>query len=95
MCRATPTSGSFGATLEAHPFLIAAFCRLAKSVSHSEQIGWMVGAVGIELTVLSTAPGLQSGRYLEQVADYFDRLDSNRANRRQNAVDRNAPRRDR
>jgi hypothetical protein len=29
-------------------FLIAAFCRLAKSVSHSQQMGWLVGAVGIE-----------------------------------------------
>jgi hypothetical protein len=38
-------------------FLIAAFCRLAKSLSHSKHIGWLVGAVGIEptpLTVLST-----------------------------------------
>jgi hypothetical protein len=31
-------------------FLIAAFCRLAKSLSHSEQMGWLVGAVGIEPT---------------------------------------------
>ena len=31
-------------------FLIAAFCRLAKSLSHSQQIGWLVGAVGIEPT---------------------------------------------
>src|SRR5258708_7728607 len=37
-----------GATQEAHLFLIAAFCRLAKSLSHSEQMGWLVGAVGIE-----------------------------------------------
>ncbi len=37
------------ATREAHLFLIAAFCRLAKSLSHSEQMGWLVGAVGIEL----------------------------------------------
>ena len=29
-------------------FLIAAFCRLAKSLSHSQQMGWLVGAVGIE-----------------------------------------------
>ena len=28
----------------------AAFCRLAKSLSHSEQMGWLVGAVGIEPT---------------------------------------------
>ena len=27
-------------------FLIAAFCRLAKSLSHSEQMGWLVGAGG-------------------------------------------------
>ncbi len=33
-----------GATLEA----LAAFCRLAKPLSHSEQMGWLVGAVGIE-----------------------------------------------
>jgi hypothetical protein len=31
-------------------FLIAAFCRLAKSLSHSEQMRWLVGAVGIEPT---------------------------------------------
>ena len=36
-------SGSF--------FLIAAFCRLAKLLSYSEQMGWLVGAVGIELKV--------------------------------------------
>jgi hypothetical protein len=36
-----------GATLEAL-FLIATFCRLEKSLSHSEQMGWLVGAVGIE-----------------------------------------------
>jgi hypothetical protein len=29
-------------------FLIAALCRLAKSLNHSEQMGWLVGAVGIE-----------------------------------------------
>lgn len=29
--------------------LIAAFCRLAKSLSCSQQMGWSVGAVGIEL----------------------------------------------
>jgi hypothetical protein len=29
-------------------FLIAAFCRLAKPLNHSEQMGWLVGAVGIE-----------------------------------------------
>ncbi|SRR6266550_422051 len=37
--------GAIGATREA---LIAAFCRLAKSLSHSVQMGWLVGAVGIE-----------------------------------------------
>ena len=37
-----------GATHEARFFLIAAFCRLAKSLSHSELMGWLVGAVGIE-----------------------------------------------
>jgi hypothetical protein len=46
-----------GATLEA---LIAAFCRLAKSLNHSEQMGWLVGVVGIEFTsqkiLLSLAP---------------------------------------
>jgi hypothetical protein len=31
-------------------FLIAAFCRFAKSLSHSKQMGWLVGAVGIEPT---------------------------------------------
>jgi hypothetical protein len=30
-------------------FLIAAFCRLAKLLSGSKQMGWLVGAVGIEL----------------------------------------------
>ena len=39
-----------GATLEARFFLIAAFCRLAKSLCHSQQMGWLVGAVGIENT---------------------------------------------
>jgi hypothetical protein len=34
-----------GATLEAR-FHIAAFCRLGKSLSHSEQMGWLVGAGG-------------------------------------------------
>jgi hypothetical protein len=33
-------------------FLIAAFCRLAKSLSHSQQMGWLVGAVGIELKAM-------------------------------------------
>jgi hypothetical protein len=31
-------------------FLIAAFCRLGKLLSHSEKMGWLVGAVGIEAT---------------------------------------------
>jgi hypothetical protein len=38
-----------GATLEALYFLIAVFCRRAESLSHSWQMGWLVGAVGIEL----------------------------------------------
>jgi hypothetical protein len=44
----------------------------------------LVGAVGIELTALGTTSGLglQSGRYSVRVADYFDRLDFNEANRR-------------
>jgi len=29
-------------------FLIAAFCRLAKLLSYSEHMRWLVGAVGIE-----------------------------------------------
>jgi hypothetical protein len=37
-----------GATLEA---LIAAFCRLDKSLSCCWEKGWLVGAVGIELLV--------------------------------------------
>jgi hypothetical protein len=47
-----------GATLEALLFLIAAFWRLAKSLNHSEQMGWLVGAVGIESTTLVTDPAL-------------------------------------
>jgi hypothetical protein len=31
-------------------FLIAAFCRLAKLLSYSEHMRWLVGAVGIEPT---------------------------------------------
>jgi len=38
-----------GATREAL-FLIAAFCRLENSLSCSEHMGWLVGAVGIEPT---------------------------------------------
>ena len=37
---------AIGATLEA---LIAAFCRLDKSLTSSKEKGWLVGAVGIEL----------------------------------------------
>jgi hypothetical protein len=37
---------AIGATLEA---LIAAFCRLDKSLSCCWEKGWLVGAVGIEL----------------------------------------------
>jgi hypothetical protein len=33
-------------------FLIVAFCRLAKLLSCSEQMGWLVGAVGIELKAM-------------------------------------------
>jgi hypothetical protein len=38
-----------GATLEA---LIAAFCRLDKSLSCCWEKGWLVGAVGIEIASL-------------------------------------------
>jgi hypothetical protein len=31
-------------------FFIAAFCRLTKSLNHSQHMGWLVGAVGIEPT---------------------------------------------
>ena len=31
-------------------FLIAAFCRLAKSLSHSELMGWLVGRGGGDRT---------------------------------------------
>jgi hypothetical protein len=47
----TSATGAIGATPEA---LIAAFCRLEKSLSHSEQMGWLVGAVGIELSIKFT-----------------------------------------
>ena len=43
----TRLSGAIGATLEA---LIAAFCRLDKSLSCCWEKGWLVGAVGIEPT---------------------------------------------
>jgi len=45
----TRLSGAIGATLEA---LIAAFCRLDKSLSCCWEKGWLVGAVGIEPTYL-------------------------------------------
>jgi hypothetical protein len=46
-------SGAVGATREA---LIAAFCRLDKSLSCCWEKGWLVGAVGIEpLRVIDTA----------------------------------------
>src|SRR5713101_7567052 len=48
-----------GATQEAHLFLIAAFCRLAKSLSHSQQMGWLVGAVGIENNNVRNFKGLR------------------------------------
>ena len=55
----TSFSRAAGATREARFFLIAAFCRLAKSLSHSELMGWLVGAVGIEPnTLFSAAPRL-------------------------------------
>jgi hypothetical protein len=44
----TSFSRAAGATHEARFFLIAAFCRLGKSLSHSELMGWLIGAVGIE-----------------------------------------------
>jgi hypothetical protein len=37
---------------EAHLFLIAPFCRLAKLLSGSKQMGWLVGAVGIKSSAL-------------------------------------------
>ena len=45
-----------GATLEAH---FNSYCRLlplAKSVSHSQQMEWLVGAVGIEFAVHPISP---------------------------------------
>jgi hypothetical protein len=38
-----PCTRAKGAIHEARFFLIAAFCRLAKSLNHSEQMGWVVG----------------------------------------------------
>ncbi len=46
----TSFSRAAGPTDEARFLLSAAFCRLAKSLSHSEPMDWMVGAVGIEPT---------------------------------------------
>ena len=40
-----------GATHEARSFFIAAFCRVEESLSRSVQMGWLVGAVGIELLI--------------------------------------------
>jgi hypothetical protein len=48
---------ALGATLEAL-FLIAAFCRLAKLLNYSKQMGWLVGTVGIELLFNFTSPAL-------------------------------------
>ena len=51
----TRLSGAIGATLEA---LIAAFCRLDKSLSCCWEKGWLVGAVGIEPTDLLGQAGI-------------------------------------
>jgi len=48
---------ALGATLEAL-FLIAAFCRLAKLLNYSKQMGWLVGAVGIEHDPLFLSPAI-------------------------------------
>ena len=45
-----------GATLEA---LIAAFCRLDKSLSCCWEKGWLVGAVGIEIRIYRIFKDLQ------------------------------------
>lgn len=37
-------------------FSFCAFCRRAKWLSYSEQMGWLVGAVGIEPTYLAPFP---------------------------------------
>jgi hypothetical protein len=50
-------------SLWCHPrgsILIAAFCRLAKSLSYSEQMGWLVGAVGIEIASLLSSLSTRS-----------------------------------
>jgi nucleoside permease NupC len=50
-----------GAALEARCFPIAAFCRLANLLNHLKQMGWLVGAVGIELkAVLNTSKLIDS-----------------------------------
>ena len=47
-------------------FLIAAFCRLAKSLSHSQQMGWLVGAVGIDPDTLRIRGDLRrTGRNMD------------------------------
>jgi len=58
--------GAIGATPEA---LIAAFCRLAKSLSCCWEKGWLVGAVGIEPTYLT-------GRLLSQIEALFVAISS-------------------
>ncbi len=62
----TRLSGAIGATLEA---LIAAFCRLDKSLSCCWEKGWLVGAVGIEPTYLT-------GRLLSQIEALFVAISS-------------------
>jgi hypothetical protein len=53
-----------GATHEALLFLIAAFCRLAQSLSHFEQVGFLVGAVGIDPETLhSKNAGVEPGGF--------------------------------
>jgi|SRR5580700_1586555 hypothetical protein len=48
-----------GATHEARFSLIAAFWRPAKSLRHSELMGWLVGAVGIENTTVRNFKDLE------------------------------------
>src|SRR5437870_11286582 len=40
-------------------FLVAAFCRRAKALSHSQQMGWLVGAVGIEPATLGSSGSIR------------------------------------
>jgi hypothetical protein len=50
-------AGPFRLSQRCHPrgsILIAAFCRLAKLLRRSEQMGWLVGAVGIEIASLTS-----------------------------------------